>query len=185
VRRARVCDPVLDRGRRRLRRHGPEGVGEQLLVPACAIPGCPAWRRNRCGLLVQWLLLWLPGRESWGRVGARRDHVGLWALLSQRNGVGVHRDVPLPRADVRRPWRSVLAVDAGGSSGGRSGVARVTTMTATVTANFVAVAAATTTIATVIVLVPVVVVGRTGRRGRCRLRGRRRSVGVECHRSSI
>jgi hypothetical protein len=141
-----------------LKRHGAEGVGERLLVPACAIAGCPVWRRNKCGLLVRWLLLWLPEHESRGCVGLR-------ALLSEGNGAGVHRDVPLPRVDVRRPWRSGYTVSAGGSSGGRSGVARVTTTAATATASLVAVAAAITTIATVIVLVPVVVVGRTSRRG--------------------
>jgi hypothetical protein len=66
VRGTRICYPVLDRGRRWLGRHG-EGVCERLLVPACAIPGCLAWRRNKCGLLVQWLLLLL-GHESRGRV---------------------------------------------------------------------------------------------------------------------
>jgi hypothetical protein len=142
-----------------LKRHGAEGVGERLLVPACAIAGCPVWRRNRCGLLVRWLLLWLPEHESWGCVGAWRGHVGLRALLSEGNGVGVHRDVPLPRVDVRRPWRSGYTVGAGGSSGGRSGVARVTTTAATATASLVAVAAAITAIATVIVLVLLLLLG--------------------------
>jgi hypothetical protein len=63
VRGSDICYLVLDRGRRWLERHGTDGVRERLLVLARAIPGCPAWRRNRCGLLVQWLLL-LPGHES-------------------------------------------------------------------------------------------------------------------------
>jgi hypothetical protein len=94
VQRAGVCYPVLDRGRRWLERHGAEGVRERLLVPARAIPGCLACRRNRCGLLVQWLLL-LPEHESQGRVLTWCVQEGLWALLSHRYQTGVHGNVPL------------------------------------------------------------------------------------------
>jgi hypothetical protein len=36
VRRVGIHHPVLDRGRGRVKRHGAEGVGQRLLVPACA-----------------------------------------------------------------------------------------------------------------------------------------------------
>jgi hypothetical protein len=114
-----------------------------------------------------------------------RGQEGLQALLSRRYPVGVHGDVPLPRVDVRRPWRSSPAIDAGGSSGGRDGVARVTTTATNATVVVVAVATAIAASAAVVVLVPVVVaVGRSGRRGRLWLRSQRRSAGVECCRSS-
>jgi hypothetical protein len=133
-----------------LEQHGAEGVHERLL---------PAWTRNRCGLLVQWLILLL-GHESRGRVVTWHDQQGLRALLSRRYQVGVHGDVPLPRVDVCRPWRSGTAVVAGGSSGDRGGVARVTTTAATA-ANVLA------AVANTVALVPiVVVVGWSERRRR-------------------
>jgi hypothetical protein len=57
VRRTGVRHPVLDRGRRRVERHGAERVGQQLLVSASAEPGVPSWAQG--GLLVQRLLLLL------------------------------------------------------------------------------------------------------------------------------
>jgi hypothetical protein len=42
VNRAEVHHPVLDRGRGRVERHGAEGVGQRLLVPACAKSGVPS-----------------------------------------------------------------------------------------------------------------------------------------------
>jgi hypothetical protein len=149
VRGTRICYPVLDRGRRWLERHGGEGVCERLLVLARAIPGYLAWRRNMCGLLIQWRQL-LPEHESRGHVVTWRGQEGMRALLSRRYRAGVHGDVPLPWVGVCRPWRSGLAIVAGGSSGGRGGVARVTTTTATTAVVLAAVAA-------VVVLVPVVV----------------------------
>jgi hypothetical protein len=105
-------------------------------------------------------------------------------LLSRRYRARVHGDVPLPRIDIRRPWRSGPAVVAGGSSGGRGGVARVTTMAATAATVLAAVATTIAAIAAVVVLVPVVVaVGRSRWHGRLRLRSRRRSAGVERRRS--
>jgi hypothetical protein len=109
---------------------------------------------------------------------------GLRELLSCRYRAGVYGNVPLPRVDVLRPWKSDPAVVASGSSGGRGGVARVTT-TATTVVVLVAVATTVITIAAVVVLVSVVVaVGHSGRHGRLRLRSRKRSAGVECRRSS-
>jgi hypothetical protein len=96
VRGTRICYPVLDRGRRWLECHGVEGVLERLLVPACTIPACLAWRRNRCSLLVQWLLL-LPGHESRGRVVTWHSQEGMRALLSCRYRAEVRGNVPLPR----------------------------------------------------------------------------------------
>jgi hypothetical protein len=184
VQRAGVCYPVLDRGKRWLERHGAEGVRERLLVPARAIPGCLACRRNRCGLLVQWLLL-LPEHESQGRVLTWCVQEGLWALLSHRYRTGVHGNVPLPRVDVRRPWRSGPAVVAGGSSGDHSGVTRVITTIITVAIVLAAVATAVIASAAAVVLVSVVVaVGLSGRCGRLRLRSQRHSAGVERRRSS-
>jgi hypothetical protein len=168
-----------------LERHGAEGVGKRLLIPASAIPGYLAWRRNRCGLLEQWLWLSLPGHESRGSVGNRHGQVGLWALLSYRNEARVHGDMPLPRVDVRRPQRSGPTISAGGSSGGHSGVARVTTTAATIAIIPATIDATITAIATIVVLIlDVVVVGWTGWRGNLFLGSRRRSAGVEHRRSS-
>jgi hypothetical protein len=178
VRDGRICYPVLDRGRRSLEHHGAKGVRKRLLVIAHAILGCPIWRRNRCGLLVQWLLL--PEHESQGRVVTWHGQEALRALLSRRYRARVHGDVPLRRVDVRRPWRSGPTVVAGGSNGGRGGVARVTTTAGTGT-----VVVAIVAIAAVVFLVPVVAaVGRLGRRERLRLRSRRLSAGAERHRSN-
>jgi hypothetical protein len=105
-------------------------------------------------------------------------HEGLQALLSRRYRARVHGDVPLPRVDIRRPWKSGPNIVAGGSSGGHGGVARVTTTTATVAAVLAA-------IAVVIIFVPVVVVvGRSGWCERLRLRNRRCGASVERCRSS-
>jgi hypothetical protein len=105
--------------------------------------------------------------------------------LSHRYRAGVNGDVPLPRVDVRRPWRSGPAIIAGGYSECHGGGARVTT-TAAITAIVLAtVATVVAAIAVVVVLVLVVVaVGWSGWRGRLRLRIRRHSAGVERHRSS-
>jgi hypothetical protein len=81
-------------------RHGAKGVGQRLLVPACAEPGVPSWGRG--GLLVQRLLLW-PGQEAERRVEARCGHEGPRTLLSSGHGAGVHSHVPLPRVAVGRP----------------------------------------------------------------------------------
>jgi hypothetical protein len=99
-------------------------------------------------------------------------------LLSRRYRARVHGDVPLPWVDIRRPWRSGPAVVAGGSSGGRGGVARVTTMAATAATVLAAVATTVAAIAAV-----VVAVGRSRWHGRLRLRSRRRSASVERRRS--
>jgi hypothetical protein len=84
-------------------RHGAEGVGQRLLVLACAEPGVPSWGRG--GLLVQrLLLLWLwSGQETGRHVEARCGHEGLRTLLSSEHGAGVHSHVPLPRVVVGRP----------------------------------------------------------------------------------
>jgi hypothetical protein len=53
-----------------MERHGAEGVGQRLLIPACAESGVPSWGQG--GLLVQRLLLLLwPGQEAGRRVEAR------------------------------------------------------------------------------------------------------------------
>jgi hypothetical protein len=52
-----VGHPILDRSRRRVERHGAEGVGQRLLVLACASPGVPAWGGSGGGLMVQQRLL--------------------------------------------------------------------------------------------------------------------------------
>jgi hypothetical protein len=154
-----ICYLVLDQGRRWLERHGAKGVHKRLLVLARAILGFPALRRNRCGLLVQWLLL--PRHESRRHVVTWRGQEGLWALLSYRYQAGVHGDVPLPWVDVRQPWRSGPTFIDGGSSGGHGGVARVTIMTTTAAAVLAAIATAIA--AVVVVLIPVVVaVGWSG-----------------------
>jgi hypothetical protein len=94
-----------------------------------------------------------------------RDQEGLWALLSYRYWVEVHGDMPLLRVDIHQTWRSGPDVSAGGSSGGRGGVARVTNTAATTTAVRAAVATAIATIAAV-----VVAVGWSGQREKLRLR---------------
>jgi hypothetical protein len=158
--------------------HGAEGVGQRLLVLACAESGVPSWGRD--GLLVQRLLLW-PGQEAGRRVEARRDHEGLRTLLSSRHGAGVHSHVPLPRVAVGRPWCVGPAV---GTSGG-GGLARRATTTS---ASAAVVAATIITIAVfIVVLVPVATgatifaIGQARRCGRWWLGRRGRSVGVERH----
>jgi hypothetical protein len=98
VRCARVRHPVLDRGRGRVEHHDAEGVGQRLLVPACAEPGVPAWGRGG-------LLLW-SGQEAGRRVETRCGHEGLQTLLSNGHGAGVHSHVPLPRVAAcrRNQW---------------------------------------------------------------------------------
>jgi hypothetical protein len=67
----------------------------------CTVPGCPARRRSKRGLLVQLLL---PGDKArWG-VRSHRGHEGLRPLLTGGRQVEVHGDVPLRRVHVRRPW---------------------------------------------------------------------------------
>jgi hypothetical protein len=84
-------------------RHGAEGVGQRLLVPACTEPGVPSWGRG--GLLVQRLLrLWLwPRQEAGRRVKARCSHKVMWTLLSNGHKTRVHSQMPLPRVAVGRP----------------------------------------------------------------------------------
>jgi hypothetical protein len=76
-------------------RHGAEGVGQRLLVPACAEPGVPSWGQGV--LLVQRLLLLLlwPGQEAGRHVEAQCGHEGLRTLLSNGHGARVHSHVPL------------------------------------------------------------------------------------------
>jgi hypothetical protein len=85
-------------------RHGAEGVGQRLLVPAGTELGVPSWAQG--GLLVQrlrlLLLLW-PGQEARRHVEARCGHEGLRMLLSSGYGAEVHSHVPLPRVAVGRP----------------------------------------------------------------------------------
>jgi hypothetical protein len=69
-------------------RHGVEGVGQRLLVPACVEPGVPSWGRG--GLLVQRLLRQRPGQEAGRRVKAQCGHEGLRMLLSSGHGARVH-----------------------------------------------------------------------------------------------
>jgi hypothetical protein len=73
--------------------HGAEGVGQRLLVLACARPGIPSWGRG--GLLVQrlLLLLWL-GQEVGRHIEAAWcGDESLRALLSSGHGAGVHSHV--------------------------------------------------------------------------------------------
>jgi hypothetical protein len=167
--------------------HGAEGVGQRLLVPACAEPEVPSWGRG--GLLVQRLLrlqLWL-GREAGRRVKARCGHEGLWTLLSSGHGARVHSHVPMTRVAVGRPR---CVGPTGGTSGG-GGLARRATTAAAAVAILVVVAVAITAIAVfVVVLGPVAIgaaVSAIGRVRRCERRwlGRRgRNVGVERRRGS-
>jgi hypothetical protein len=177
VRGAGVRYLILDRGRW-LERHDAKRVRERLLVPARAILGCPAWGRNMCGLLVQWLLL--PGHKSWGHAVTWCGQEGLRALLPRWYQAGVHGDVPLPWVVVHWPWRSDPTVVASGTSGGRGGVARVTTTTATAAVVPAAVATTVAAIVVVVVLTPIVVpIGWSGWHGWLQLRSQRRSAGVE------
>jgi hypothetical protein len=161
---------------------GAEGVGQRLLVPACAEPGVPSWGRG--GLLVQQLLLlqlW-PGQGAGRCVEARCGHEGLRTLLSSGYEAGVHSHVPLPRVAIGRPRCVGPAV---GTSGG-GGLARRATTTSAVGAVLVVVAAAITAIAVfVVILGPVATGAAVAAMGRARRRGRQwldrwgRSVGVE------
>jgi hypothetical protein len=150
VRHPEVRHPVLDRGRRRVERHGAERVGQRLLVPADTEPGVPSWARGR--LLVQWLLLLLrrrPGQE------ARCGHEGLRTLLSSGHRAGVHSHVPLPRVAVGRP--RCVGPTVGTSGGG--GLARRATTASAVGAVLAVVAAAITVIAVFVVILGPVATG--------------------------
>jgi hypothetical protein len=163
-------------------RHGAEGVGQRLLVPACAEPGVPSWGRG--GLLVQWLR---PGQEAGRRVKVWCGHEGMRTLVSSGHGARVHSYVPLSRVAVGRP-RCVGPAD--GTSGGGGLVRRATTTTAVVVVLAVVVAAITTIAVFVVVLGPVATgapVSAIGRARRCGSRwlGRRgRNVGEERRRDS-
>jgi hypothetical protein len=181
-----VRNPVLDRGTGRVERHGAEGVGQRLLVPACAEPGVPAWGRG--GLLVQRLLLLLlwPGQEAGRHVEARCGHEGLRTLLSNGHGAGVHSHVPLSRVAVGRP--RCVGPTVGTNGGG--GLARRATTASAAIALLAVVAAAITAIAVFVVLVPVATGAAVSAIGWARRRGRRwlgrlgRSGGVERRRGS-
>jgi hypothetical protein len=134
-------------------RHGAEGVGQRLLVPACTEPGVPSWGRG--SLLVQRLLLLWPRQEARRRVEARCGHKGLWTLLSSGHGAGVHSHVPLPRVAVGWPWSLGPAV---GTSGGGGLARRGTTAAGAVLA---AVAATITAIAVFVVALGLVATGAT------------------------
>jgi hypothetical protein len=148
-------------------RHGAEGVGQRLLVPACVKPGVPSWGRG--GLLVQrllMLLLW-PRQEFGRRIEAQCGHEGLRTLLS--SGHGVHSHVPLPQVAV---GQSRCVGPAIGTSGD-GGLARRATTTSATVAVLAVVAAAITAIAVfVVVLISVATgaaiftIGRARRRRR-------------------
>jgi hypothetical protein len=170
-------------------RHGAEGVGQRLLVPACAELGVPSWGQG--GLLVQRLLLLLlrlwPRQEAGRRVEARCGHEGLRTLLSSEHGAGVHSHLPLSRVAVG--WPRCVGTAVGTSGGG--GLARRATTASTAGAVLAVVAAAITVIAVfVVVLGPVatgavvVVIGRARRRGRRWLDRQGCNVGVERRRGS-
>jgi hypothetical protein len=72
-------------------RHGVEGVGQRLLVLACAGPGVPSWGQG--GLLVQRLLLLWLGQEVGRHVEAWCGDESLRVLLSSGHGAGVHSHV--------------------------------------------------------------------------------------------
>jgi hypothetical protein len=130
-------------------RHGAEGVGQRLLVPACAEPGVPSWGRG--DLLVQRLLLW-PGQETGRRKEARCGHEGLRTLLSSGHRARVHSHVPLPRVVVGRPWCVGPAVGTSGDGG----LARRATTASTAVVVLAVVSADITAIAVfVVVLVSV------------------------------
>jgi hypothetical protein len=95
--------------------HGAEGVGQRLLVQACAEPRVPSWGRG--GLLVQRLLLLLlwPQQEAGRCVEARCGHKGLWTLLSSGHRAGVHSHVPLPQVAIGRPQCVGPAIETSGA----------------------------------------------------------------------
>jgi hypothetical protein len=152
LRHAGVHHPVLDRGRGQVERHGVEGVGQRLLVSACAEPGVPSLGRG--GLLVQRLLLW-PRQEVVRCVEARCGHEGLRTLLSSGHGAGVYSHVPLPRVVVGRS-RCVGPVIR--TSGG-GGLAKRAIMASTVVACLVVVVAVITTITVFVVILVSVTTG--------------------------
>jgi hypothetical protein len=162
VHHAKVRHLVLDRGRRRVERHGAERVGQRLLVAAGAEPGVPSWARGR--LLVQRLLL--PKQGAGRHVEARCGHEGLRTLLSSEHGAEVHNHVPLPWVAVGRPRCVGPAI---GTSGG-GGLARRATIAPAADAVLVIVSAAITVIVVFVVIPgPVAAVASMGwvrRRGR-------------------
>jgi hypothetical protein len=158
-------------------RHGAEGVGQRLLVPACTESGVPSWSWG--ALLIQ--RLWLE-KEAGRRVKARCGHEGLQTLLSSGHGARVHSHVPLPRVAVGRPR---CVGPTGGTSGAGGLARRATTTTAAVAVLAVAAAASTAIAVFVVVLVPVATgaavstIGWARRRGRRWIGRRGRNVGVE------
>jgi hypothetical protein len=167
VHRVGVRHPVLDRGRGRVERHGAEGVGQRLLVPACAEPGVPSWGQG--GLLVQRSLLLWPGQEARRRVEARCGHEGLRTLLSRGHGTRVNSHVPLPRVAVGQPRCVGPAV---GTSGGGGLAARATTASTAVAVLTVVAATITAITVFVVVLVPLGTGAVVSAIGQARLRGR-------------
>jgi hypothetical protein len=171
-------------------RHGAEGVGQRLLVLACAEPGVPSWGRG--GLLVQrLLLLWLwSGQETRRHVEARCGHEGLRTLLSSEHGAGVHSHVPLPRVVVGRPRCVGPVVETSGGGG----LIRRATTTAAAGAVLAVVAATITAIAIFVVglgpiatdatVATVATMGRVRRRGGWWLGHRGHNIGVERRRGS-
>jgi hypothetical protein len=165
-----------------VKRHGAEGVGQRLLVPACTEPGVPSWSWG--SLLVQWLLRLWPGQEAGRCVEARCDHEGLWTLLSSRHGAGVYSHVSLPRVAVGRSW---CVGPVAGTSGGGALTRRVTTTSAAGAVLSVVATAITAIAVFVVVLGPVATGAAIGRVRRCGIRrlGRQgRNVGVERRRGS-
>jgi hypothetical protein len=165
--------------------HGAEGVGQRLLVPACAELGVPSWGRG--GLLIQRLLLLWPKQGAGRRVEAQCGHEGLRTLLSSGYGAGTHSHVSLPQVAVGRPQCVGPAV---GTNGG-SGLARRATTASAAGAVLVVVAAAITAIAVFVVILGLVAtgaavaaMGRVRRRGRRWLGRRGPNVGVEHRRGS-
>jgi hypothetical protein len=153
-------------------RHDVEGVGQRLLVPACAESRVPSWGRGSLLVQQQLLLLW-PGQEARRHVEVWCSHEDLWTLLSSGHGARVHSHLPLPRVAVGRPRCVGPAVE---TSGGGGLARRATAITAI--AGFVVVLAPVATGAAVSAI------GRVRRRGRWWLGHRGCSVGVERRRGN-
>jgi hypothetical protein len=107
-------------------RHGAEGVGQRLLVPACTEPG--------------------------RRVEARCGNEGLQTLLSSGHEARVHNHVPLPQVAIGRPWCIGPVI---GTSGGGGLARRATTTSTTVVVLAVVATAIISIVVFVVVLVPV------------------------------